>query len=86
MNVLFLKTPEKGICGMDMIQAAIDYIVNFTADTYAELLYQLPENKKKFLLLLIKKEKLELSIQVRFVNVMDWHPQFCQVCCEWAFG
>ncbi len=57
MNVLFLKTPEKGICGMDMIQAAIDYIVNFTADTYAELLYQLPEKQKEVFIAINKEGK-----------------------------
>jgi len=50
MNILFLKTPEGAICGMEMIEDAINYIVNFTADTYAELLYQLPEKQKQVLI------------------------------------
>ena len=57
MNVLFLKTPEKGFCGMDMIQTAVDYIVNFTADTYAELLYQLPEKQKEVFIAINKEGK-----------------------------
>ena len=50
MNILFLKTPEGGTCGVEMIEDAINYIVNFTADTYAELLYQLPEKQKQVLI------------------------------------
>lgn len=47
MNVLYLKTPVQGICTKEMAQEAIDYIINFTADTYSELLYQLPEKQKE---------------------------------------
>lgn len=57
MNVLFLKTPENGICGMEMVQSAIDYIINFTADTYAELLYQLPEKQKEIFIAINKEGK-----------------------------
>lgn len=39
MNVLFLKTPQGGVCGVEMVDKGIDYIINFTADTYSELLY-----------------------------------------------
>lgn len=50
MNILFLKTPEGGTCSPDMIEEGINYIVNFTADTYAELLYQLPDKQKQVLI------------------------------------
>lgn len=50
MNILFLRTPEGGTCGVDMIESSINYIVNFTADTYAELLYQLPDKQKQVLI------------------------------------
>ena len=49
MNILFLKTLG-ATCGMEMIDDAINYIDNFTADTYAELLYQLPEKQKQVLI------------------------------------
>lgn len=57
MNVLFLKTPDNGICGMEMVEPAIDYIINFTADTYAELLYQLPEKQKEVFIAINKEGK-----------------------------
>ncbi len=50
MNILFLRTPEAGTCGSEMIEEGINYIVNFTADTYAELLYQLPDKQKQVLI------------------------------------
>lgn len=50
MNILFLKTSEGGTCGPDMIEDSINYIINFTADTYAELLYQLPDKQKRTLI------------------------------------
>ena len=46
MNILFLKTPG-ATCGMEMIEDAINYIVNFTVETYAKLLYQLPEKQAR---------------------------------------
>ena len=49
MNILFLKTPG-ATCGMEMIEDAINYIVNFTVETYAKLLYQLPEKQKQVLI------------------------------------
>ena len=35
---------------MEMIEDAINYIVNFTAETYAKLLYQLTEKQKQVLI------------------------------------
>ena len=49
MNILFRKTLG-ATCGMEMIEDAINYIVNFTAETYAKLLYQLPEKQKQVLI------------------------------------
>lgn len=49
MNILFLKTPG-ATCGMEMIEDAINYIVNFTVETYAKLLYQLLEKQKQVLI------------------------------------
>ena len=57
MNILFLKTPEGKICGVDMIEDSINYIINFTADTYAELLYQLPDKQKQVLIAINREGK-----------------------------
>lgn len=46
MNVLFLKTPEQGTCTPDMVEDAIDYILNMASDTYETLLWQMPEKQR----------------------------------------
>ena len=45
MNVLFMRTPEKGHCDITALAPAIDYIVDFTSLTYEDLMYQLPEKQ-----------------------------------------
>mgnify|MGYP002619277572 CR=1 FL=1 len=46
MNVLFLKTPEHGVCSLDMVEDAIDYNLNMASDTYEALLRQMPEKQR----------------------------------------
>lgn len=41
----------------EMVDIGIDYIINFTADTYAELLYQLPDKQKQVLIAINKEGK-----------------------------
>ncbi|MDO4163467.1 MAG: ATPase [Bacteroides sp.] len=50
MNILYSRTPVGGTCEPKMIDDCIDYIINFTADTYSELLYQLPDKQKQVLI------------------------------------
>lgn len=45
MNVLYMRTAEGGRCGVEDLQPAIDYIVDFTQSTYEDLMYQLPEKQ-----------------------------------------
>ena len=45
MNVLFMRTADKGHCDLSELQPAIDYIVDFTAHTYEDLMYQLPDKQ-----------------------------------------
>lgn len=49
MNVLFMRTPEGGRCCAEDLQPAIDYIVDFTQQTYEDLMYQLPEKQSRVL-------------------------------------
>lgn len=66
LNILFLRTPEEGTCGIEAIPGAIDYIVNFTADTYAELLYQLPDKQKQVLIAINREGKARNVISGAF--------------------
>ena len=49
MNVLFMKTKTKGHCAMADLEPAITYIINFTAPTYEDLMYQLPDKQSQVL-------------------------------------
>lgn len=49
MNVLFMRTLEGGHCCAEDLQPAIDYIVDFTQQTYEDLMYQLPEKQSRVL-------------------------------------
>lgn len=45
MNVLFMKTKKKGICTVSDLESAIAYIIGFTAPTFEDLIYQLPDKQ-----------------------------------------
>lgn len=45
MNVLFMKSSKRKTCTLSDLEPAIDYIINFTAPTYEDLMYQLPEKQ-----------------------------------------
>lgn len=49
MNVLFMKTKTKGHCTLADLEPTIDYIINFTAPTYEDLMYQLPDKQSQVL-------------------------------------
>lgn len=55
MNVLFMRTAEGETCQVADIQGALDYIIDFSATTYEDILYRLPE-KQKLLLLAVARE------------------------------
>lgn len=50
MNILYMRTNKGERCTLAHLQPAIDYIVDFTSNTYADLLYQLPYKQKKILM------------------------------------
>ena len=58
MNVLFMRTAEKGQCTLSELQPAIDYIVDFTHLTYEDLMYQLPEKQSLVLRAIAEEGKV----------------------------
>lgn len=46
LNILFAMTPKGEVCGGEMIEQAVDFILDSYSFTYSELLYQLPESRK----------------------------------------
>lgn len=50
MNVLFMKTPEGGMCATDMVDDAIEYNIDMASDTYETLLCQMPDRQRRVLI------------------------------------
>ena len=50
MNTLFMRTKEGEKCHMSSLAEAINYIIDFSSETYEDLIYQLPEKQKQVLL------------------------------------
>lgn len=46
MNILFSMTPRGSTCTPEMIDTAIDDLLDFSSDTYETLLYQMPEKQR----------------------------------------
>ena len=68
MNILFMRTPEGECCQKDSIAAAIDYVINFSSETYEDLIYQLPEKQKITLLAISKARKARGITSSTFVR------------------
>lgn len=61
MNILYSSTPEGATCTVDMIDIAVDTLLNLASDTYETILSQMPE-KQRNLFLAISAEGKASSI------------------------
>lgn len=61
MNYLYQVTETGSACSIDMIDTAVNYILDLSSDTYQAILYQMPE-KQRNVLLAIAREKKAISI------------------------
>lgn len=68
MNVLFMRTQEGGKCHMDCLSEAINYVIDFSSETYEDLIYQLPEKQKQVLLAVSKERKAQNITSSSFVR------------------
>lgn len=68
MNILFMKTPKDGTCTSEMIDEAVNYIINFSAEIYEDLLYQLPNKQTQTLLAIAIEGKTTNPTAAEFVN------------------
>ncbi|MCQ2276833.1 MAG: ATP-binding protein [Bacteroidales bacterium] len=46
MNILFMKTPVNGHCSIEMVEPAINDLLDFSSDSYESILYQMPEKQR----------------------------------------
>ena len=68
MNTLFMRTPAGEICGLDMMQAAIRFILDFAADAYSELIIQLPDRQSRVLLAVANEEVVKNVQSSEFIK------------------
>lgn len=68
MNVLFMRTGECEHCGLEELQPAIDYIVDFTRPTYEDLMYQLPEKQSLVLKAIADEGKVRQITSGKFAK------------------
>ena len=68
MNVLFMRTGEGEHCGVEELQPAIDYIVDFTRPTYEDLMYQLPEKQSLVLRAIANEGKVRQITSGKFAK------------------
>jgi AAA+ ATPase superfamily predicted ATPase len=68
MNVLFLRTPEGGICKTEMIGDAINYILDMSSDTYDFLLYLMPEKQRDVFTAIAKEGEAKNVLSGSFVK------------------
>ena len=61
MNYLYQVTETGSTCSTDMIDTAVNYILDLSSDTNQAILYQMPE-KQRNVLLAIAREKKAISI------------------------
>lgn len=61
MNYLYQVTETGSTCSIDMIDTAVNYILDLSSDTYQAILYQMPE-KQRNVLMAIAREKMAISI------------------------
>lgn len=68
LNVLYDMTPERGICGVEMVSEAIRQIVDSFRYTYSEILFRLPEKQKELLIAITKEGKATAITSGAFIK------------------
>lgn len=68
MNILFMRTQDGGCCHKEDVSEAIDYVIDFSSDTYEDLIYQLPEKQKQVLIVISKERKARNITSSAFVR------------------
>ena len=68
MNVLFMRTHEGEICNKDSLSEAVNYVIDFSSETYEDLIYLLPEKQKQVLLAISRERKAQNITSSSFVR------------------
>lgn len=68
LNVLFFKTPTGHHCSVDMVDGAIDYILDMFSETYADLLDKIPEKQREVFIAIAREGKAKSISSKVFVK------------------
>jgi len=67
-NTLYAQTPEGGVCSLDQVRQALDYIIRTQAYSYEETLFRLPEKQKMVLIALAKNGPADKITSGKFIR------------------
>lgn len=68
LNVLFLKTLPGGKCTCDMVDDAINYILDMFTETYQDLLERIPEKQREVFIAIAKEGKAKAITGKTFIK------------------
>lgn len=68
LNVLFLKTLPGGKCTCDMVDDAINYILDMFSETYKDLLERIPEKQREVFIAIAKEGKAKAITGKTFIK------------------
>lgn len=68
LNLLFLQTEKGGTCSVDMIEPAINILLDVSSDTYLSLIYQMPEKQRDVFLAIVTEDKAKNVTGGQFIR------------------
>jgi Predicted ATPase (AAA+ superfamily) len=68
MNMLFIQTAQGETCHEDMIETAINTLLDISSDTYLSLIYQIPEKQRDVLFAIAKEGRARSVTGGKFIR------------------
>lgn len=68
LNVLFLKTAQGQICTCEMVNNAVEYIIDMFNETYADLLEKLPYKQRETFMAIAREKKAKNVTSRNFIK------------------
>lgn len=77
LNVLFFKTQPGQCCHVDMVNGAVEYILDMFSETYADLLDRIPEKQREVFIAIARERKAKSITGKAFIK--KYHLQTVSV-------
>ena len=68
LNVLFLKTHLGQYCNIEMVDAAVEYILDLFSETYSDLLERIPEKQREVIIAIARENKAKNITSKTFIK------------------